>query len=76
MAILWRCLASEGTHSCYITYVSAAVYGWKSVFQSISNGVQKYHMLICILLGKVNQGKASSQIPGQEKPREGLSAFL
>jgi len=42
------------------------------MFQSINNGVQQYLMLICILLGKVNQGKASAYIHGQEKLKEGL----
>lgn len=34
----------------------------------------KHSMLICILLGKVNQGKASSQIPEQKKLKKGLFA--
>jgi len=46
------------------------------MFQFISNGVQKYPTLICVLLGKVNQGKASSKIPVQEKLKEGLFAHL
>lgn len=29
-------------------------------------------MLVCVLLVKVNQGKASSYIHGQEKLKEGL----